>query len=111
MDAVRRMTLAPARRLERRVPAMKHKGRIQLGADADLTIFDASRIADRATYREPTRAPDGIVAVVVNGVPVVRDGRPLASLAGRPVHAAARRTAMIDSSTSSRRRSRPPRSR
>jgi N-acyl-D-aspartate/D-glutamate deacylase len=91
MDAVRRMTLAPARRLERRVPAMKHKGRIQLGADADLTIFDPGRIADRATYREPTRAPDGIVAVIVNGVPVVRDRQLLESLPGRPVRAVVRR--------------------
>ena len=88
MEAVRRMTLAPAKRLEHHVPAMKRKGRIQLGADADLTIFDARRVADRATYREPAHAPDGIVDVVVNGVPVVRDERLLSSLPGRPVRAA-----------------------
>ena len=40
MDALRRMTLEPARRLERRVPAMAAKGRVKVGADADLTIFD-----------------------------------------------------------------------
>ena len=66
---------------------MNHKGRIQLGADADLTIFDARRIADRATYREPTLAPEGIAAVIVNGVPVVRGGRLLTSLPGRAIRA------------------------
>lgn len=75
MDALRRMTLAPARRLERRVPAMRDKGRVRAGADADLVLFDPARIADRATYREPTLAPVGIPFVLVNGVAVVRDGR------------------------------------
>ncbi len=74
MDAVRKMTLMPARRLEARVPAMRDKGRIRVGADADVTIFDPARIIDRATYREPSLPPEGIQFVVVNGVPVVRDG-------------------------------------
>src|SRR5213075_3604245 len=41
MDAIRKMTLMPAQRLEARVPAMKQKGRLRVGADADITIFDA----------------------------------------------------------------------
>src|SRR5207247_4537479 len=41
MDAIRKMTLLPAQRLEARVPAMRHKGRLRVGADADITIFDA----------------------------------------------------------------------
>ncbi|MEJ7619024.1 MAG: amidohydrolase family protein, partial [Pyrinomonadaceae bacterium] len=48
MEALRKMTIMPARRLERRVPAMKNKGRIRLGADADLAIFDAERVTDKS---------------------------------------------------------------
>src|SRR6185503_11562738 len=74
MDALRKMTLMPARRLEARVPAMRNKGRIRVGADADLTIFDAAHVIDRATYREPSLPPEGIQYVVVNGTVVVRGG-------------------------------------
>ena len=88
MSALRRMTLAPARRLERRVPGMRDKGRLRAGADADLVLFDPTRIIDRATYREPTLAPVGIPFVLVNGVAVVRDGRVQAAVfPGRPVRA------------------------
>ena len=73
MDALRKMTLMPARRLESRVPGMRDKGRIRVGADADLTIFDAARIIDRATYREPSLPPWDPVCLV-NGVPIVRAG-------------------------------------
>jgi dihydroorotase len=72
MDALRKMTLMPARRLEARVPAMRNKGRIRVGADADITVFDPVRIIDRATYREPSLPSEGIQYVVVGGVPVVR---------------------------------------
>lgn len=75
MDAVRKMTLMPARRLETRVPAMKQKGRLRVGADADITIFDAERVIDRATYREPWLSPLGIRHVIVNGVSVVENGK------------------------------------
>lgn len=92
MSALRRMTLAPAQRLERRVPAMRSKGRLRPGADADLVLFDPARIIDRATYREPALAPVGIPFVLVNGVAVVRDGRVRAGVfPGRPVRAPVRR--------------------
>ena len=60
MEAIRKMTLMPAQRLEGRVPAMQQKGRLRVGADADLTIFDAARVIDRSTYREPSLPPVGI---------------------------------------------------
>lgn len=87
MDAVRRMSLEPARRLEAAVPGMRDKGRITEGADADVTIFDPALVQDRATYDEPLLPPEGIPHVLVNGVPVVRDGRirPEAGRPGRPV--------------------------
>jgi predicted amidohydrolase len=74
MEALRKMTLMPARRLEARVPAMAAKGRIRVGADADVTIFDMARVADRSTYRAPTAPPEGIRYVLVGGVPVVSEG-------------------------------------
>jgi imidazolonepropionase-like amidohydrolase len=75
MDAIRKMTLMPAQRLEARVPAMKQKGRLSVGADADITIFDAARVLDRSTYREPSLPPIGIQHVIVNGVSVVVNGQ------------------------------------
>jgi N-acyl-D-aspartate/D-glutamate deacylase len=73
-DALRKMTLLPGQRLEHRVAMMKNKGRIRLGADADLTIFDPERIIDRATFEEPGKYSEGIVHVLVNGSLVVKDG-------------------------------------
>ena len=87
-DAVRKMTLLPARRLETMVPEMKRKGRLQVGADADLTVFDAARVIDRATFENPTQFSAGIVHVLVNGAFVVR-GEELVpgAVPGRPVRA------------------------
>src|SRR2546425_5715906 len=84
-DAVRKMTLLPAQRLERVVPAMHAKGRIQVGADADLTVFDAARVVDRATYEHPAQFSDGIIHVLVNGVFVVRNGASVAAYPGRAI--------------------------
>lgn len=75
MDALTKMTLMPAQRLERRVPSMKNKGRIKIGADADLTIFDPQAIIDRSTFQEPAKYSEGIRFVMVNGVQVVKDGQ------------------------------------
>jgi N-acyl-D-aspartate/D-glutamate deacylase len=89
MEAVRKMSLAPAQRLEKRTPAMRHKGRIRAGADADIAVFDPNRVVDRATYQQPGLHSEGIQHVLVNGVPVVRDGRLLEGITpGRAVRAA-----------------------
>ena len=88
MEAIRKMTLMPAERLEARVPAMRQKGRLRVGADADITIFDAARVLDRSTYREPSLAPVGIEHVIVNGVSVVANGRAVEGVApGKAVRA------------------------
>ena len=88
MDAIRKMTLMPAQRLGARVPAMRQKGRLRVGADADITIFDPARVLDRSTYREPSLPPVGIQHVIVNGVSVVANGQAVEGVApGQAVRA------------------------
>lgn len=73
-EAIRRMTLLPARRLEARVPSMRHKGRVRVGMDADLVVFEPNAVQDAGTFRDPTRPPVGMPHVLVAGRIVVRDG-------------------------------------
>ncbi len=74
MDALRRMTIEPARRLETYVPSMKNKGRLQAGADADITVFNPDTVIDKSTYEDAAVPPEGIPYVMVNGVLVVDEG-------------------------------------
>ncbi len=75
MDALRKMTLMPAQRLERIAPMMKNKGRIRAGADADLTIFNPQTVIDRSTFEEPAKYSEGVIHVLVGGVFVVKDAK------------------------------------
>ena len=74
MTALKKMTLMPAQRLEKRAPAFQDKGRIRVGADADITVFDPNTVIDKATYEKPLQYSEGIQFVLVGGVPVVKDG-------------------------------------
>ena len=88
VEAIRRATLLPASVLERAVPAMRRKGRVQPGADADLVVFDPERITDQATYTESTRPSSGVTHVIVDGTFVVRDATLVRdALPGRPIRA------------------------
>jgi hypothetical protein len=69
-DALRRMSLMPAQRL-----GIQSKGRLQVGADADITVFGPERVIDRATYDNPAQYSEGIPFVLVGGMFVVRDGK------------------------------------
>lgn len=74
MEGLRKMTLNPALRLEPFAPLMRYKGRIQVGADADITVFDPVTIIDRATFEGGLKFSDGVRHVMVNGTWVVKNG-------------------------------------
>jgi len=90
-EAIARMTLLPAKRVEGADPRMKKKGRVQIGADADITVFDPSRVIDKATFENSAQYSEGITHVLVNGVPVVRNGQLVPGVTpGRAVRGAVR---------------------
>jgi N-acyl-D-aspartate/D-glutamate deacylase len=70
--ALSKMTIQPAKRLERRVPALRKKGRLQRGADADITVFDPKTVGDRSTIDNPAQMAAGVDYVLVMGQ-VVKD--------------------------------------
>ena len=85
-EGLRRMTLIPAQILEESVPQMTRKGRVQVGADADLVAFDLATVSDRGTYTQPNQTATGMRYVIVNGTPVIRDGALVRDAqAGRPI--------------------------
>jgi N-acyl-D-aspartate/D-glutamate deacylase len=66
-EALAKMTILPALRLERRVPAMRKKGRLQRGADADITVFDPLTVIDTSTIENPAQYSRGIEWVLIMG--------------------------------------------
>lgn len=87
LEAVRKLSLLPAQRLEQRAPVFRDKGRVRVGADADLTLFDPERVRQKATWSAPTLPPEGIPYVIVAGVPVVERGVLKPVLPGRALRA------------------------
>jgi N-acyl-D-aspartate/D-glutamate deacylase len=75
MDAIRKMSFMPAEMLERSTPAARKKGRMQEGADADIVVFDAKTITDRATFEKPMEPSVGVRYLVVGGTLLVDDGK------------------------------------
>jgi len=70
MEALRRMTAMPADRL-----GLRAKGRLSVGADADIAVFDPARVIDRSTFDKPGQYSEGIPYVLVNGTMVVEAGQ------------------------------------
>lgn len=86
MDAVAKMTILPAQRLERKASAMKKKGRISVGADADIVLFDLLTIIDKSTVEHPENQSVGVAYVIVAGK-IVKDltGLKKNVKAGKPI--------------------------
>jgi N-acyl-D-aspartate/D-glutamate deacylase len=74
-DAIAKMTILPARVLSAYSPSMANKGRVQVGADADITVFDPATVIDNATFENPYQPSSGITHVLVNGKFVVFEGQ------------------------------------
>jgi hypothetical protein len=86
-SAIEKMTLLPAKRLEGIAPMMRYKGRIQIGADADITVFNPNTIIDKATYEKGLAFSEGIDYVIVNGVIVLTNEKTVANVfPGQPVY-------------------------
>ena len=85
-EALKKMTLMPAQTLEDFVPQMKMKGRLQVGMDADIVVFDPETIADVGTYEKPNRPAVGVTTLLVNGVFVVKNNELITDSApGQPI--------------------------
>lgn len=86
-QAIEKMTLLPAKRLEEVAPMMRYKGRIQVGADADITIFNPDNIIDKATFENGLKFSEGIEFVLVNGSFIIKEGNILKNtFPGQPIY-------------------------
>jgi N-acyl-D-amino-acid deacylase len=79
-EAIRKMTALPAETLR-----IERRGRLQKGYFADIVVFDSDKVRDLATYENPHQYATGIIHVLVNGVPVLRDGEHTGAKPGRVV--------------------------
>jgi N-acyl-D-aspartate/D-glutamate deacylase len=85
-EAIRKMTSLSADQI-----GQSERGRIAAGMYADITVFDAETVADRATFEDPHQYPIGIRHVVVNGTPIIRGGALTGAMPGRVIKGPARR--------------------
>ncbi|MEU6171622.1 amidohydrolase family protein [Streptantibioticus parmotrematis] len=86
VEAIRKTSLIPAQILEDSVPQMRNKGRLQVGADADIVVFDLAAVQDNATFTAPAQRSTGFQHVIVNGTPIIQDGKEiLEARLGRPI--------------------------
>lgn len=77
--AIEKMTLLPAKRLESIAPVMRFKGRIQVGADADITIFNPNTVIDKSSFEKGLEFSSGIEYVMVNGSFILKNGKTISN--------------------------------
>jgi N-acyl-D-aspartate/D-glutamate deacylase len=77
-EAIRKMTSLAASRAH-----LADRGVLRTGMKADVVVFDAKTVRDVSTYEDPHHFSEGIAHVVVNGTPVLRDGKMTGALPGR----------------------------
>jgi len=75
VEAVRKMSYMPAVRLEKSTPLARKKGRLQVGADADVVVFDPKTFKDQSTFEKPNVPSTGVQYLLVNGTVVVNSGK------------------------------------
>jgi N-acyl-D-glutamate deacylase len=86
LEGIRKCALIPAQILEHSTPAMRAKGRLAAGTDADIVVFDYEMLTDRAEFSAMNRAAEGVRHLVVSGHPLITDGvLDVAARPGRPV--------------------------
>ncbi len=82
-DAIRKFTSLPAQRMR-----FGDRGVLKVGMWADVVVFDPAKVRDRATFAEPNQLSEGMQWVLVNGVPVIAEGRATGALPGRVLRGA-----------------------
>ncbi len=82
-DAIRKFTSLPAQRMR-----LGDRGVLKVGMWADVVVFDPAKVRDRATFAEPNQLSEGMQWVLVNGIPVIADGRATGALPGRVLRGA-----------------------
>ena len=86
LEGIRKCALLPAEILSASTPAMRQKGRLQAGADADIVVFDLETLTDRAEFTAMNRPAEGVKHLIVSGQPLIADGvLDLAARPGQPV--------------------------
>ena len=77
-DAIRRMTSLPAETYR-----FKDRGQLRSGFWADIVLFDAAKVQDTSTFKQPHAYPEGIPCVIVNGIAVLEGGKPTGVRSGQ----------------------------